>query len=361
MLARNTQKTVFKVSDFLSWHRSGSLILSPAFQRRPVWPRGAKSFLLDTVIRGLPMPIIFLRQKTRPDTLEPEREVVDGQQRLRTLIAYVTPETLLDFDSSRDGFTIASEHNGELAGKRFADLPAAIKQSILDYDFSVQVLPADTEDREVLQIFGRMNSTGVKLNQQELRNAEYFGPFKQTMYRLALEQLSRWRSWRVFSELEIARMLEVEETSDLAITMLKGTHAKSQKDLDKHYREFNGSFPASAELSRRFQAVMDRIDDDLGREMPALEFRRKPLFHTLFSFYYDQMFGLGSALKGGVRAKPKSPSSGAPDAVRLASQRIASSAIPEDLARVLRGATNHLPSRRRRLQFLQGLLASASA
>jgi len=56
------QRTNYKVSDFISWQRGGSLQLSPSFQRRPVWSAGAKSLLIDTVVRGLPMPVIFLRE-----------------------------------------------------------------------------------------------------------------------------------------------------------------------------------------------------------------------------------------------------------------------------------------------------------
>ena len=66
----NITKTVYKVSDFLSWQRADSLSLSPSFQRRSVWPIAAKSFLIDTVVRGLPMPIIILREQTNLDTLE---------------------------------------------------------------------------------------------------------------------------------------------------------------------------------------------------------------------------------------------------------------------------------------------------
>ena len=58
-----TFKTTYKVSDFLSWQRSKTLELRPSFQRRPVWQPGAKSYLLDTIIRGLPIPIIFLREQ----------------------------------------------------------------------------------------------------------------------------------------------------------------------------------------------------------------------------------------------------------------------------------------------------------
>jgi uncharacterized protein with ParB-like and HNH nuclease domain len=90
-------KTQYKVSDFITWKRSKSLTLSPYFQRRSVWKKGAKSYLIDTVIRGLPIPIIFIRERKNDlDSLEPKREVVDGQQRLRTLFSFIQPKLLED-------------------------------------------------------------------------------------------------------------------------------------------------------------------------------------------------------------------------------------------------------------------------
>ena len=58
----NIQRTQFKVSDFVNWYRSNELELSPIFQRRSVWPTGAKSFLIDTVMRGLPIPAVILQE-----------------------------------------------------------------------------------------------------------------------------------------------------------------------------------------------------------------------------------------------------------------------------------------------------------
>ena len=113
MPVSNSQVAPFKVSDFLSWQRSGSLMLSPAFQRNPTWDAGRKSFLIDTIIRGFPMPIIFLRKrKSNTKTFEPLREVVDGQQRLRTVIAFVAPNLLSD-RSAGDDFAISKSHNQE--------------------------------------------------------------------------------------------------------------------------------------------------------------------------------------------------------------------------------------------------------
>jgi uncharacterized protein with ParB-like and HNH nuclease domain len=275
----NIGKTVYKVSDFLSWQRNNSLVLSPSFQRRSVWPIAAKSFFIDTVVRGLPIPIIFLREQIDLKTLEPIREVVDGQQRLRTLISFIEPHLLKDFDLERDSFVVKKAHNPNIAGKTFPHLSPSIRRQLLNYDFSVHVLPSDTDDREVLQIFARMNATGIELNAQELRNGRYYGVFKTLAYNLAYEQLNRWRMWKIFSENDIARMAEVEETSDLMLLILEGLHGKSQGALDRIYAKYEEDFPQATVLARRFRMVMDKIEETLGPQIQFSAFSRKTFFH----------------------------------------------------------------------------------
>jgi hypothetical protein len=283
-------KTVYTVSDFLSWQRAKSLVLSPNFQRRSVWSASAKSYFIDTIARGLHVPIIFLREQTDLRTLESIREVVDGQQGLRTIIAYIDYSLLSDYKAEWDAFEIRRLHNPELAGKPFDKLPADMKRRILNYELSVHVLPSDTDDREVLQIFARMNSTGMKLNHQELRNAAYYGAFKQFNYKLAYEYLYSWRKWKIFSEVEIARMVEVEETGELVLLIMNGIKNKSQNALTNTYGNYDDDFPAVEEVANRFRAVMDTIELTLGEKIKETVFSRKTLFYTLFSFYYDYMY-----------------------------------------------------------------------
>ncbi len=301
MKTHQVSKTHYKVSDFVSWAKGRTLILSPSFQRRSVWPKGAKSFLLDTIVRGLPIPIIFLRdQKTDLETLEPKREVVDGQQRIRTVLAFIAPKLLKDFDQNRDDFTIKKTHNKDLAGQPFKDLPQEVKQSILDYQFSVHVLPSSVDDREVLQIFARMNATGLKLNSQELRNAAYFGEFKTSMYAISAEQLPRWRKWRLFTEAQISRMSEVEITSEFAQLMIKGIVGKTQKAIDNIYKEFEDEWAERSEAERRFRHCMEELDHGLGTELANSAFRNRAAFHGLFCALYSALFN--TLLAGSIRA-----------------------------------------------------------
>lgn len=337
-------KTVYSVADFISWYKSSALELSPSFQRRPVWKVGAKSFLIDTIIRGLPIPIIFLRdRKANLGSLKSMREVVDGQQRIRTILSFVIPGVV----GSGDTFVMSKAHNKDLAGKKFSELPTDIRQRILDYQFSVHVMPANVDDREVLQIFARMNATGVKLNSQELRNAEFFGEFKTVMYDLASAQLSRWRDWGLFSEYNIARMDEVEFTSELAIMMIKGIVGKTQTAIDNIYDERDKAFSEKAEVSRRFEHVLDQIEDNV--DVPGTIFRNKTLFYSLFSAIYTLHYDSAPIDK---RTSPtKIPSSKFKKIIELGGL-IEKSKAPESVLEASARRTTHVSSRKAIVAYL---------
>ncbi|MBI4848819.1 MAG: DUF262 domain-containing protein [Nitrospirae bacterium] len=292
-------KTTFKVSDFLSWQKAGNLDLTPPFQRRSVWKKGAKSYLIDTIIRGLPIPIIFIRDKQSDEfSLEPLREVVDGQQRLRTLISFIAPKYLKDYKSEKDDFKISRSHNKDLANKVFEDLDKDTKQIILDYQFSVHVLPADISDRDILQIFARMNSTGTKLNRQELRNAGWFGEFKMSVYESAFKYFDAWRKWKVFTDDNISRMDEVELSTEFYSLMIKGITGKSQNALDKLYDDYDeeGTFKVKNVIEKRFEIIMDTIDETLGEFIAQSPFKKKTIFYMLFATIYDICYGINSEL-----------------------------------------------------------------
>jgi Protein of unknown function DUF262 len=344
-------KTEYKIADFLQWQRAGDLDLAPVFQRRSVWNAKAKSYLVDTVVRGLPTPIIFLRDRIDLQSFRPVREVVDGQQRLRTLISFINPEALPDFDSDRDEFSVIRTHNPELAGVPFRDFPSPLQHRILNYSFSTHVIPSSVEDREILMIFERLNSTGQKLTAQELRNAQWFGEFKTLMYRLALEQLERWRSWNVFTGDEIARMKEVELTSDVVITMLEGLGAKSQPRINRAYAEFDDEFPYANQATRRFEKVMDTIDDLLGKELRKTIFSREIWFVVLFVLVYERLYA-GTDLT--VRRSPqKVPPALGRRLLKAGEEVREASDLPPDVLDALRGASSDAKSRRVRLEFIK--------
>jgi len=306
--------------------------------------------LIDTVVQGLPMPLILLRDLP-PDlkTHTSRKEVVDGQQRLRTLAAFIAPNVLGDFDPARDAFTVLPSHNSSIAKKTFEQLNDGLKRRILDYQISVHIFPSTTGDEIILNVFARLNSTGARLNPQELRNAMYFGEFKTLMYRLSSEQLGRWRRWGVFSEDALARMSEVELTSDVVNLIVNGVGAKNKSALDKLYKSFDESFPDADIVARRFESVMDAIDTTLGAEMEDLGLTRVAMFYAVFAVIYDAQYGLRSKLK---KARAKKVPTKLMASVRKAAARVKTGTASARVQDALRGRPSHKKPRETVIAYL---------
>ena len=97
---------------------------------------------------------------------------------------------------------------------------------------------------------------------------------------------------------------------------------------------------------------MNKIDETAGSFLPTSAFTSTPLSSSLFVFYYDISYGLGSSLE---RANPNTIDSSILSTLRTASSKIESGNLSEELAKVLRGGTGNLESRRERLEFIQGI------
>jgi hypothetical protein len=72
---KNFDSRTYSVNDFREWHNRKELELQPKFQRRSVWSDKARSYLIDSIVRGKPIPKIFIRQDIDPKTIRTVREV----------------------------------------------------------------------------------------------------------------------------------------------------------------------------------------------------------------------------------------------------------------------------------------------
>ena len=266
--------------DFLQWDAQKQLKLTPKFQRRSVWPDKAKSYLIDTIVREKTIPPIFIRLNFDTQTRRTLREVVDGQQRIRTVLEFLRGE-----------FRILKVHNEDLKDMYYEDLPEDMKQRVLQYGFTVYLLQ-NVSDEDVLDIFARFNTYSVPLNAQELRNANFTGLFKQTVYTLAHRYNRFWKENRLFSDRQIARMNEVELVSELLVTVLEGFQSTGNRELAKIYTKYDDEFEARDRTMRRFETVIDIIGAMFGDSLSDSDFRRKPLFFSLFVAIYSCRYGI---------------------------------------------------------------------
>lgn len=283
------ERSTYSPFDFLGWQRTRTLEITPKFQRRPVWSTGARSYLIDTLIRGFPVPPLYLRIAQSADGQRTVREIVDGQQRIRAV---------LDFIEGK--YSLSKSLQSDFAGQSYEQLTPEAQQKILHFGFITEVFSGIT-DEEVLQVFARLNTNSVRLNAQELRNGKFFGKFKQTCYELALLHLTFWRKNRIVSEQGIARMQEVELTSELVIAMIAGMQDK-KKSISDFYAKYDEKMPEQGRRVKEFEKTIDEINRALGEDLKSTEFRRPPLFYTLFLTVYDRLYGLPNVEGGsGIR------------------------------------------------------------
>jgi uncharacterized protein with ParB-like and HNH nuclease domain len=306
-------RSTYTPLDFSSWNDDKSLVVAPKFQRRGVWTTPAKSFLIDTLIRQLPVPPIYIRVRQSDDRKRMVREIVDGQQRVSSILSYLA-----------NGFALSNSLDSPFAGKKFDRLPKNVQDTILQYPFICEVLQG-VSDQEILEVFSRLNQYSVPLNAQELRNGRFFGFFKRTAYSLAYEHVEMWKKFKLFTDQGMARMLEVEFTSELLIAQIAGLQDK-KKSIDNYYEDLDDAFPQREQCMERFRFTLDVISNLLGTLIPQSAFKRLPIFYSLYAAVYHRIYGLPNA-------SPKTP------AKRLnESERDSLQAAVTDLAHALESA-----------------------
>lgn len=287
---KNFDSRTYSVNDFLEWNDKKQLQLSPKFQRKAVWSEDAKSYLMDTIIRGKPIPKIFIRQTINVENRQSIREVVDGQQRLRTILSYIN-----------DGFYISKKHNEKFGGYYFSQLnniDADIQSTILNYEISVDLL-VNLPDREILDIFSRLNSYAVLLNEQEKINANHFSEFKILVDNLSHKYNDFWLDSKLLSHQNILRMGDITLVADLVIAICEGIQSKKQ--IKSYYSKYEKIFDFNIEtIESQFDTTMNLIKEIFNEGIKNTPFRRIHLFYTLFTSIYHSEFGLKNLTKDSI-------------------------------------------------------------
>lgn len=139
-------------------YQDGVLQLTPGFQRQYVWRKlKKKSMLIESLMLRIPIPAFYFFEKNDGSFI-----VIDGQQRLKTIFDFLEGKFSL-FGLEYLGNT----HNK----KKFNDLELKYQQRIKRTQLAINILTENSPQKVVYDIFRRINSGGMPLNPQEMRNA----------------------------------------------------------------------------------------------------------------------------------------------------------------------------------------------
>ena len=268
-----------QISDFLDWNRTKSLSLNPYFQRRRVWSHSAKVDLIDTILRGFPMPKVYLRQRIDLASMTSLREVVDGQQRLSTI-----------FEFADDKITL-NKRAREFAGLKYSDLEAIFQEAFLSYPIAVEQL-VNASDDDVLEVFARLNSYTLPLNSQELRHATFSGDFKWAVNSSARRWSILWDQYEIVSTRERVRMADDQLMAEMYGVILDGVTDGGQPNIKKLYERMENNFPDQDSTEGKMDLVLSYFVDHLADSLKGTAVLRSPHFLMLFSALAHSKVGL---------------------------------------------------------------------
>ena len=275
----------YAVADLLNWLDEKTLVINREYQRSAkIWPTPAKAYLIDTILRGYPIPKIYLRTRIHAPTRRAYREVVDGQQRLAAIRSYVNDEFPL-------GNSV--EMYGEFAGLKYFATGRS-PANILEYPISVEQL-MNVPDSVVINIFQRLNTYNYNLSSQELRHGKYQGAFKNAVAETSHRWEYLWNNYRILGNRARIRMADDELMAQIFGILIEGVMDGGQRKTESLYKTYDGELPPGIVkvADRTIQYVPDNLSPALDSELA-----RAPHFLMLFAAVAHARRGIPAGAMG---------------------------------------------------------------
>lgn len=161
-----------------------TIILNPDYQRHEVWDDVRKSRLIESLMLKIPIPMFYVSADEKSVFT-----VVDGLQRLSSLRDFILGREFLANGNENDrgnGMKLKElEFWTQYNGKTFNELPTFLQNRIAETELTFTIINPGTPDEVKRNIFKRINTGGLYLTQQEIRNALYNGPATEMLNSLA--------------------------------------------------------------------------------------------------------------------------------------------------------------------------------
>lgn len=172
-----TQTVDFNIRTLANMVDAGQIDTNPKYQRRLRWDEARQSKLIESFFMNVPIPPLFFAEVNYG-----QYAVIDGQQRLRALHAFFSNMLSLQ------GLEVFKEINTH----RFSELPSEL-QSILNMRPTIRciIILRQSHPEIKFEVFERLNTGGVRLNSQEIRNSAFRGPLNDLI--LELSEMSTFR------------------------------------------------------------------------------------------------------------------------------------------------------------------------
>ena len=256
------KSTSLTISEFYDNYILNKYRFNISYQRKSgVWSEDKKSFLIDSIMKNYPVPAIFLRPCVDTNSGKTVYDVVDGRQRLESIIDFIENKIPLTTYFAEDDFIddtnlpTANEIAGltfdEIKGKN-TEFPDYIKQ-FWTYALNIEYLYEQREEL-VASVFDRLNRNGEPLTRQELRNAKYSG----SIVLATIKELTNNPFWAdKLARLKSVRMEDIEFISELFFLVAEDKILESSNDiLDDLYEKYRDDTAKINDAKKSFVEIL---------------------------------------------------------------------------------------------------------
>lgn len=301
--------------------------ISPAYQRQFRWDEARCSQFIESVLLGIPVPSLFMA--TNADNTW---EVVDGVQRLSTLIKFAGSDVLRGRHNLGKALVLSDlKKLSEFNGLSMAQLPSTIQQHFWTRPCKVITLNDKSDMVVRYDLFERLNTGGVRLSNQEIRDCVFSGTFAQ--------KLEEWSKNAHFKQsVKLTPLQQRDATGEECVLRFFAFRHKY-----KHFDHAVGEF-----LTTYMEEASKNFDYASGEK----------LFNETFQ-EIARLFPSGIRRPGGKTTTPLNLYEGIAVGAALALQHVSKLSSKDlevwlaspELRKVTTGATNDKTAVRKRIEF----------
>lgn len=155
--------SVYQVFDMMH-KENGDIDLNPEFQRNFVWDNARKSLLIESILLGIPIPVLYFAENKKG-----EYHVVDGMQRLTTIKQFLNNEfALKNLEYLHECEGMFYKKDGKVKDSKV--LNRKYSRRIEQAQLNINIIESTSPSEVKYDIFKRLNTGGRPLNNQEIRN-----------------------------------------------------------------------------------------------------------------------------------------------------------------------------------------------
>jgi hypothetical protein len=287
----NIQSVNWTINHVKELDTLGLIDYSPEFQRNYVWSEKQKVYLLDSILNCFAIPKIFVRQILDEGQISNKYEIIDGQQRLTTILKFIKNE----FSLQKKRHPKPEFFDSQFEGKYFSDLSVDNKKQILNFTLSVDLVEGNY--KEITEMFLRLNLSNTSLNKQEILNSQYFGDFKSLIVELANDYLDDFVECKIISASGAKRMQDAHFVGQCIMAQMFGIIDKSKK-VEETYKNYDDWDKDEIEKNRtEFSKIYKLITQFIfSNEISSTPFKSLNGYISLHEFFHTMIYKQNKSL-----------------------------------------------------------------